>query len=255
MLKLSSFDPVFIDLAARSFSILSAPSIPPSTLPKKKTKPASMLTTKLLHAQKLWSFLLPLLLEGDIAAAGRARLPYLVAFASLLPLIPASMLLSGSSLPTLLPLLLRTLALPLADQRLNALLALSSMFELENKSTEADQALQKVGPELAEGLVRCALLSDETSPAEEGQGSSPVSFLCLLEPFLACRGRSKADCTQKVRAAALRCLAQYPNVMAADTVRRIKPEMLKSLGRALDDPLRTVRREAVECRAKWFLLK
>ena len=29
--------------------------------------------------------------------------------------------------------------------------------------------------------------------------------------------------------------------------------MIRELGNALDDPLRAVRKEAVECRAKWYV--
>lgn len=55
-------------------------------------------SSKLLFAQKMWNHCLPQLIEGDKEASGRDRLPYLVAFSSLLPLIPASICLSD--LPT-----------------------------------------------------------------------------------------------------------------------------------------------------------
>jgi hypothetical protein len=42
----------------------------------------------------MWNHVLPQLLEGDSEATGRERLPYLIAFASLLPLVPASLCLS-----------------------------------------------------------------------------------------------------------------------------------------------------------------
>lgn len=49
----------------------------------------------MLYAQKLWSFLLPKLLAGEEAApAGPAREPFLLVFAALLPLVPASLYLS-----------------------------------------------------------------------------------------------------------------------------------------------------------------
>lgn len=49
---------------------------------------------QMLYAQKLWSFLLPKLLAGEEGASGAAREPYLLAFAALLPLVPASLYLS-----------------------------------------------------------------------------------------------------------------------------------------------------------------
>jgi DNA repair/transcription protein MET18/MMS19 len=45
-----------------------------------------------------------------------------------------------------------------------------------------------------------------------------------------------------------------PEAIRADTLRDIKPLVLKDLGRALDDPVRIVRREGVECRARWYRL-
>lgn len=62
----------------------------------------------MLYAQKMWSFLLPQLLAGEAAAAPAggaggaggargaqgARAPFLLAFAALLPLVPASLYLS-----------------------------------------------------------------------------------------------------------------------------------------------------------------
>lgn len=48
----------------------------------------------MLYAQKLWSFLLPKLLAGEESSTGAGREPYLLAFAALLPLVPASLYLS-----------------------------------------------------------------------------------------------------------------------------------------------------------------
>lgn len=53
---------------------------------------------QLLWAQRLWNFLLPKLTAGEKGADSTARKPYLVAFASLLPLVPSALLLSD--LPT-----------------------------------------------------------------------------------------------------------------------------------------------------------
>lgn len=56
---------------------------------------------------------------------------------------------------------------------------------------------------------------------------------------------------QLVRAAALRCLAAVPDAVRYETLRGVKAKVVRDLGRALDDPLRAVRKEAVECRARW----
>lgn len=60
-----------------------------------------------------------------------------------------------------------------------------------------------------------------------------------------------ADLSQKVRAAALRCLVTFPDAVRFEALQGLKSSVIKDLGNALDDPLRVVRREAVECRAKW----
>ena len=91
ILKLSAFDPVFVDEAAKSFSIIAQGK-------GKAKQKTSHLTSRLLYAQKMWNHVLPRLIEGDADSKGRERLPYLVAFSSLLPLVPASLCLSD--LPT-----------------------------------------------------------------------------------------------------------------------------------------------------------
>ena len=57
---------------------------------------------------------------------------------------------------------------------------------------------------------------------------------------------------QLVRAKALRALALVPDAIRVDSLRSHKSGVLRDLGKALDDPIRTVRREAVECRARWY---
>lgn len=74
---------------------------------------------QLLHAQKLWNHVLPKLIEGDKDASGEGvvgggaeisgkdRLAYLVAFSSLLPLIPSALCLSDLDRVSLTPLVYR----------------------------------------------------------------------------------------------------------------------------------------------------
>ena len=42
-----------------------------------------------------------------------------------------------------------------------------------------------------------------------------------------------------------------PDVIRFDTLRTSKASVIRDLGKTLDDPVRAVRKEAVECRAKW----
>ena len=59
------------------------------------------------------------------------------------------------------------------------------------------------------------------------------------------------DGSQVVRTCALRCLAVFPDTIRFESLQSEKSRVLRDLGKALDDPLRSVRKEAVECRAKW----
>ncbi|KAL1408286.1 hypothetical protein Q8F55_005092 [Vanrija albida] len=214
ILVLSNLDPVFVDEAARGFSVLAD-----AGKPKRKGQP-NHLVVKLLYAQKLWSFILPKLIDGEKEAEGAKRLVYLVAFASLLPLVPSTVLLSN--LPTLLPLLLRSLSLPNPAQRANAITTLTSILETANSSTATDTLLHEHAESMVDGFLKSALREDgvETSGA--------------------------------VRSVALAGLGVFPDSIRYETLRGAKSRVVRSLGLALDDPLRVVRREAVDTRAKWY---
>lgn len=58
---------------------------------------------------------------------------------------------------------------------------------------------------------------------------------------------------QKVRESALRALAVFPEAVRYEVLQGTKSQVIRDLGKALDDPVRSVRREAVECRAKWYV--
>jgi len=60
--------------------------------------------------------------------------------------------------------------------------------------------------------------------------------------------------TIKVRMAALKCLSEFPTSLRYDILHPYKAQVLKELGKTVGDRKRLVRREAVECRAKWFVL-
>ncbi|WVQ79530.1 hypothetical protein IAT38_001629 [Cryptococcus sp. DSM 104549] len=207
ILTLSNLDPEFVNEAARGFGVLA------------KGKGESHLTAKLLNAQKLWNFVLPQLIAGDKEASGKGRIVYLVAFASLLPLVPASLCISD--LPTILPLILRSLSLPDVSQRTNAITTLTSILDTPSTPT-TDPIIHSQAPTMVDALLRSALVL----PGTPSGG--------------------------KVRSAAIACLAVFPEVVRFEVLHGKKGEVLRELGKALDDPLRGVRREAVECRAKWY---
>ena len=59
---------------------------------------------------------------------------------------------------------------------------------------------------------------------------------------------------QRTRIAALACLGILPDTIRYDVLHTVKTKVLKELAKAIDDPKRTVRREAVACRSKWYVL-
>jgi hypothetical protein len=134
--------------------------------------------------------------ESRAHVLGKGRLAYLVAFSSLLPLIPASLCLSDldrvSKLPSssaspayvqLLPLLLRSLSLPHPAQRANTILALSSVLETVNHTASVDNLLHANALAIVEGVLRSAIRNKE-SPAETSGVSSflGLRFVVLTVP-------------------------------------------------------------------------
>lgn len=56
---------------------------------------------------------------------------------------------------------------------------------------------------------------------------------------------------QRVRISALKFLQKLPSIVRYDILHPSKPFVMKELGKALDDPKRVVRKEAVDARASW----
>jgi DNA repair/transcription protein MET18/MMS19 len=56
---------------------------------------------------------------------------------------------------------------------------------------------------------------------------------------------------QKVRVFALQYLGLLPNIVRYDVLHPQKPLVLRELAKVLDDPKRTVRKEAVNARTNW----
>ncbi|WVN87024.1 uncharacterized protein L203_102200 [Cryptococcus depauperatus CBS 7841] len=206
ILSLFSLDPELVQYAAEGFGVLAK-------------KGDGYLITKLLYAQKLWNFVLPRLIEGDKEASGKERTVYLVAFASLLPVVPASLCISD--LTVVLPLMLRSLSLSSPQQRINIILALISIFETPS-SPATDSLLHSSATALVQSLLSTSLVETDV----------PTSA--------------------KVRQSALTALAVIPDIIRFETLHKDKGQVIKELGKAVDDKSRDVRKEAVECRAKWF---
>ena len=64
-------------------------------------------------------------------------------------------------------------------------------------------------------------------------------------------GFSPDSSTQKVRISALRYLGMLPEIVRYSVLHPSKPTVVKELAKALDDPKRSVRKEAVDARTSW----
>lgn len=58
-----------------------------------------------------------------------------------------------------------------------------------------------------------------------------------------------------VRVSALKCIAEFPSSIGRDVLRPHVVYVVKQIGLCLDDNKRLVRREAVDCRSKWYVKK
>jgi DNA repair/transcription protein MET18/MMS19 len=115
-------------------------------------------------------------------------------------------------------------------------MALSSILETANHSAAIDTILHNNALAMVEAILKSAIRDPSTE-------TSGVSF-CIHSVS------DQAD-IQGVRTAALRCLAIFPDVIRFEALQKEKSRVIRELGNALDDPVRAVRKEAVECRAKW----
>ncbi|PPR00525.1 hypothetical protein CVT26_009911, partial [Gymnopilus dilepis] len=59
----------------------------------------------------------------------------------------------------------------------------------------------------------------------------------------------------RVRISALRYLAILPKIIRYDILHPYKATVLRELAAVLDDPKRSVRKEAVDARTNWFKYK
>jgi DNA repair/transcription protein MET18/MMS19 len=58
--------------------------------------------------------------------------------------------------------------------------------------------------------------------------------------------------TQRVRVAALKYLGLIPTVVPYSTIHPHRAGVLKELSKVLDDPKKSVRKEAVDARSIWY---
>ncbi|KZT59492.1 ARM repeat-containing protein [Calocera cornea HHB12733] len=181
------------------------------------TKP-NHATIRLLHMQKFISMLLPIITTGakDNNDAEKQAL-YLSALAAVIVHIPHAVY--GQILPTIMPLLLRCLQLPDAELRANV----AEVFvAVANDEALASTTLTEYAPTVVKSLLA---------------NSVPVSG----QPT-----------SVRLRTGSLKSLAAVPAVVRYDILHPLKPAAISQLGKAVDDRKRSVRKEAVEARAKWY---
>ena len=110
-------------------------------------------------------------------------------------------------------------------------------METANLSASVDTLLHTHAVNLVSALLKSALRDPQIE-------SSGVSHRQITQRMILMR-------QQPVRMSALRCLAVFPDAIRFEALQGEKSRVLRELSKALDDPLRAVRKEAVECRAKW----
>ncbi|KZT43226.1 hypothetical protein SISSUDRAFT_1057991 [Sistotremastrum suecicum HHB10207 ss-3] len=172
---------------------------------------------RILHTQKYVQHVLPRALEGCEWKGPDAtqQTPYLIAVASLIKSVPRT--LYSGQLTKLMPFLLRGLELDDSDLR-------SSIIDVINEAASEEAPESKLISEYASSLV--SIMLKIVGPSN-GQ---PVG----------------------VRLAALRCLGVLPSCVRYDVLHPSKSNVIRQLGKVLDDPKRSVRKEAVTARENWY---
>ncbi|ORX52808.1 ARM repeat-containing protein [Hesseltinella vesiculosa] len=176
---------------------------------------ACFATVSILYRQRLFSYCLPKLLKCIQENSDDIKHNYLIALSYLLKNVPKQILLN--ELPPLVPLMILALSLP-------------------------------------DATLKVATLESFTMAATEAPDVIAVNIQSLLPALLNMLDTSKESNPMNVRVAALKCLAQLATSLSRDVALPHAHFVTKQLARSLDDRKRLVRREAVDCRAKWFAI-
>ncbi|KAI9782111.1 MAG: hypothetical protein M1839_005457 [Geoglossum umbratile] len=171
-------------------------------------------TIRLLHKQRLFTYCLPKIAEGFQVANTAIKPNYLIALSSILRHIPSAVIMP--SLDTLLPLLLQSLDLDDPDVK---------AATIDTLSVTVTESPHAIASHVSSVIAR--LLS-----AAHPTGGNPP----------------------RVRQSALRCLHLLPGAIKNETLLPFKQQVVRNLTSVLDDPKRHVRKEAVDCRAKWLIM-
>ncbi|KAI9458702.1 ARM repeat-containing protein [Russula earlei] len=192
---------------------------------------------KVLHAQKYASSILPKIIQGIKDSTEQSRqITYLVSLAALIKVIPRAAY--SHELPILMPLLLRGLSLPDPTLRAGVIDTLLSAAQADAEAGSKTAKEGSVVSEHAVSLTNAMLLNGAAA-------EMPVVVrLSLHHPAY----RANLE-EQRVRLGALKYLAILPKVVRYDVLHPQKAMVLRELAKALDDPKRVVRKEAVNARS------
>ena len=91
-----------------------------------------------------------------------------------------------------------------------------------------------------------ALLIRESPDAVSDHSSTIITSLLT--------NASDTTANNPTRISALKCLAVFPEKLPYLTLQHQKHNVIKGLGAVLDDKRKAIRKEAVDCRSKWYLL-
>lgn len=168
---------------------------------------------RLLAKQRVFNICVPRLASEFRSAEPAVKPNYLVALSGILKNVPTSVLMP--EIDTLLPLLLQSLDLPEADVKAATIETLVTIL-IENASVVESQV--------------SSLVTRLLAAASNRRLSSP-----------------------KTRLAALQCLRIFPGKIKDSTLLPLRGKVTWALAKdVLDDPKRSVRKEAIDCRAKWL---
>jgi len=154
-------------------------------------------------------------MQGGQSSQSHEQSAYRVALVSLIKSMPQTAYMH--EMPSLMPLLIRGLDLPDAEIRASVI----------------DTFISAVG-------------SDSTEHSGIYEHASTLVSIMLRNSIA-----SEMSST-RVRIAALRYLGILPNIVRYDVLHPYKPTVIRELEKVLDDPKRSVRREAVDARTSWF---
>ncbi|TIB39716.1 hypothetical protein E3P86_00986 [Wallemia ichthyophaga] len=175
--------------------------------------------SSLLHKQRFFDVIFPVVVERYENAASRSEdttsAKYLATLAHLIQHMPKSLALA--KLPQIFPILL--IALSLNDAALR-----SSVIE----------------------TITVLILTEETIAHTVQQHMS--SLITSLLSFSTDSERSSV----RLRVSALKLLGVFPHVIRKDILEQFKLQIVRQLVVALDDPIKLVRKEAVDAREFWL---